>query len=390
MSKLLQLLPTREQLICLFEQHIADEQTFVLKKRIMARDRYISLWQQQLLMNKKIGAVQNDMELSWSTVMLSSSSIVKSCIRSDGVTITDLADSRDEDEIDESSQSLTALFVQGAWQVGLLIKIPAGSIVKEPIDIADYVTISNGAITKIVIMLGADAQATFIDSRIVNQSFLASSITYHLGNRARALVRHECSWQLFCGIMHICAELAIDSYFELQAVIAGGQRLGYDVEIFCNGVRSQAKVQSAIIGQQKQLIIMQSSQIHRGAYTISKLEMRGLCAHGAQLHFDGMVHVAPSANGADAQQQSRFLVIGDTAHAHAKPVLEALTDDIRCSHGSAVGQLDEEQLTYLRLRGIAMPVARQMLTQGFLYEVVDVHAQPFLHTVIKSVFNEFI
>ena len=87
--------------------------------------------------------------------------------------------------------------------------------------------------------------------------------------------------------------------------------------------------------------------------------------------FDGSVLVAPDAQKTSAQQENRNLLLSDEATVNTKPVLEINADDVKCSHGSTVGQLDTEALFYLRSRGIGAREARNLLIHGFVRELVD-------------------
>ncbi|HCZ32870.1 MAG TPA: Fe-S cluster assembly protein SufD [Holophagaceae bacterium] len=90
----------------------------------------------------------------------------------------------------------------------------------------------------------------------------------------------------------------------------------------------------------------------------------------ARAIFNGQILVAPHAQGTDARQQSRNLLLSDTARVDTKPQLEIYADDVKCSHGAAVGQLDPEELFYLQSRGLNADDARNLLTYGFAADVL--------------------
>jgi Fe-S cluster assembly protein SufD len=86
--------------------------------------------------------------------------------------------------------------------------------------------------------------------------------------------------------------------------------------------------------------------------------------------FTGMIYVAPGAVGTEAYQANRNLVGSEKAKIHTKPQLEIYNDDVKCSHGAAIGQLDEMQLFYLRTRGLSLETARLLLRQAFMDDVI--------------------
>jgi Fe-S cluster assembly protein SufD len=90
-------------------------------------------------------------------------------------------------------------------------------------------------------------------------------------------------------------------------------------------------------------------------------------AHGV---FQGLIHVAPHAVRTDAQQKNTNLLLSDRAVADTKPELEILADDVKCSHGATVGDLDEDEIFYLRARGLTADDARRLLLAGYLEDLI--------------------
>jgi Fe-S cluster assembly protein SufD len=97
------------------------------------------------------------------------------------------------------------------------------------------------------------------------------------------------------------------------------------------------------------------------------------CVVGGAAHavFNGKILVRPGALQTDAAQSCRALLVSDRAHVDAKPQLEIFADDVKCAHGAAIGQLDPEELFYLRSRGLSDHRARNLLTYAFAAEVID-------------------
>lgn len=106
--------------------------------------------------------------------------------------------------------------------------------------------------------------------------------------------------------------------------------------------------------------------------------------------FTGRIYVAHGASGTEAYQANRNIVGSETARMYSKPQLEIYNDDVKCSHGCAVGQLDEMQIFYLRSRGIDEAEARLLLKQAFMSDVIDAVALPELrdrlHTLVERRF----
>ena len=98
--------------------------------------------------------------------------------------------------------------------------------------------------------------------------------------------------------------------------------------------------------------------------------VKGVASGRSTGEFRGLVYVAPDAQRTDAQQQSRNIEIGD-AHIVTMPQLEIYADDVRCSHGATVGQLDDDAVLYMRQRGLSEKDARRLQTEGFVNDVAS-------------------
>jgi Fe-S cluster assembly protein SufD len=87
--------------------------------------------------------------------------------------------------------------------------------------------------------------------------------------------------------------------------------------------------------------------------------------------FNGHIMVRAGADGTDANQKNKNLILSDRAEADTRPRLEIYADDVKCTHGAAVGQMDEQAVLYLRSRGLSAQAARQLLVYAFVHEMVD-------------------
>lgn len=102
----------------------------------------------------------------------------------------------------------------------------------------------------------------------------------------------------------------------------------------------------------------------------SDSSVRGIAGGSAVGEFRGLVYVAPDAQRTDARQQSRNILLSDTARIVAEPQLEIYADDVQCSHGATVGQMDAEAILYMRQRGLSLAQARRLQIEGFAGDVV--------------------
>jgi Fe-S cluster assembly protein SufD len=132
-------------------------------------------------------------------------------------------------------------------------------------------------------------------------------------------------------------------------------------------------------------------QDHFSPHTASDLLYKNALDDRARTTFGGLIRVEPHAHFTDAYQKVRNLLLSDDAEANSMPGLEILADNVRCSHGATSGQIDEDELFYLRTRGIPVKVAQHLIVTGFLNEVVQRLDQPaitaHLHRLIEQKFT---
>ena len=161
------------------------------------------------------------------------------------------------------------------------------------------------------------------------------------------------------------------SRFSSRSVMLGSAIARHEVRVLLEDVGAEVGLDGVYLPQGDQLhdntIFVDhaatgctSHQLYKGV-----LDGRG---HGV---FNGHIMVRPGADGTDANQKNKNLILSDRAEVDTRPRLEIYTDDVKCTHGAAVGQLDEEALLYLRARAIRLEEARGLLIYAFVHEMVD-------------------
>jgi Fe-S cluster assembly protein SufD len=113
---------------------------------------------------------------------------------------------------------------------------------------------------------------------------------------------------------------------------------------------------------------------HEAPHTRSRQHFKSVLKAKSRFSFEGKIHVLPVAQKTEAYQLNNNLILSEEASANAKPNLEIFADDVKASHGATVGQLNEEELFYLRSRGLGLEQAREWLIEGFCKEILD-HAR---------------
>ncbi|MEO8362222.1 MAG: Fe-S cluster assembly protein SufD [Vicinamibacteria bacterium] len=144
-----------------------------------------------------------------------------------------------------------------------------------------------------------------------------------------------------------------------------------EIDIVLNGERATADLGGVFVAQGTQVSDIHTMLSHEAPGVVSRQNYRGLAADEARGVFHGQIKVESTARGADATQSNKNMLLSKRAHVHSTPGLEIFTDDVKCKHGSATGQIDQAQLFYLRSRGIDAHEATRMLTRAFAAEIVS-------------------
>ncbi len=156
------------------------------------------------------------------------------------------------------------------------------------------------------------------------------------------------------------------------------------------GEGGRSDLLAVAVAKHQQEFDARTLQDHVSPHTASDLLYKNALDDRARTIFGGLIRVEPHAHFADAYQKVRNLLLSDDAEANSMPGLEILADNVRCTHGATSGQIEEDQLFYLRSRGIPTKMAQRLLVTGFLDEVIQRLNHPaigeHLHGLIEEKF----
>jgi len=176
------------------------------------------------------------------------------------------------------------------------------------------------------------------------------------------------------GAFHIAAcaaSLAKDARYASHTVTLGARLSRFNLEIVQHGDGVEVELDGLALITGRQLADTHTLVDHARPHGRCRQVHKCIVDGGAHAVFNGKILVRPGAQLTDSSQQSRCLLLSDKAHVDAKPQLEIFADDVKCAHGAAIGQLDAEQLFYLKSRGLSDIRARNLLTYAFAAEVID-------------------
>lgn len=162
-----------------------------------------------------------------------------------------------------------------------------------------------------------------------------------------------------------------DSVFSINTLSLGGKLIRNDVQISSDAEHTESNMNGLYLTKGDQLVDNHTIMDHRFPNCISNELYKGVMDNKSTAVFNGKVFVRRDAQKINAFQSNANILLSDDATINSKPELEIYADDVKCSHGSTTGQLDDEALFYLRARGIGEQEARKLLVTAFASDVMD-------------------
>jgi Fe-S cluster assembly protein SufD len=261
---------------------------------------------------------------------------------------------------------------------GLVLLLERGVIVERPIEL---IHLSIGmddprvAQPRHLVSLGDGAQAELIERYVsLGESLYCTNAVIELALGRDALLKHRRLQLESSHAYHISGlylTQAANSRYQGINIGLGGAWARTDLVTRFSGEHAECDLQGLYLAGDKQLIDYHMDVNHALPNCSSRENFKGILYGKGRAVFDGLVYVAKDAQKTDAAMSNRNLILSQNAEVDTKPQLEIYADDVKCSHGTTVGQIEPEMLFYLRSRGISAAVARRMLCLGFAGEIIE-------------------
>ncbi|WP_051092344.1 Fe-S cluster assembly protein SufD [Aromatoleum toluclasticum] len=270
------------------------------------------------------------------------------------------------DEAADGFAALNSVF----WSDGAWIDLAAGVALEAPVHLLFVTTRGDIAnFPRNLIRAGDGASATVIEHHVGpdGASYLSDTLTrIVLGRGARiAHTKLQQEGRRSFHLANVSAEQGRDSAFLSHALAFGGQLSRAAITTRLGAEGCDAKLAGLYVGSGRQHIDHHTCIDHASPRGTSRELYKGVLDEAARAVFNGRVIVRPDAQRTDALQSNRNLLLSEEAEVDTKPQLEIWADDVKCAHGATVGQLDADQLHYLRARGIGESDARALLIRAF-------------------------
>ncbi|MBC7103276.1 MAG: Fe-S cluster assembly protein SufD [Parvibaculum sp.] len=254
---------------------------------------------------------------------------------------------------------------------GIVLRVPAGTTLEQPLHLrfdwqADTI---GGRHLRVLILLEEGAKATLVETHGGSPSFATIVTEVRLAKNSELThVRLERLGSSGRQSAMTLGEIGASARYRAFYLSEGGHFSRHEALLKLAGEEAQADIEGASLATGTRHCDNTTIITHAVPHTTSQQSFRGVLSGRARGAYQGCIRVAPDAQGTDARQMSRALLLSHRAEAATKPELEIFADDVKCAHGATIGELDADALFFLRARGIPEAEALSILIEAFFSE----------------------
>lgn len=274
---------------------------------------------------------------------------------------------------------------------GAVLYLPRDTVLEHPVHLLFVATTQEELFVnpRNLIVAEQGSEATVLESYVSlggNGYFTNALTEVDVGDNAG--VTHYKMQQENLSAFHI-ATLQVqqrrNSRFTSHSLSFGGSLVRHDINAVLDAEGAQCTLNGLYLGAGRQHVDYHTRIDHTQPLGTSREHYRGILSGRARGVFSGLTKVHAGAQKTDASQSNDNLLLSRDAEVDTKPQLEIYADDVKCSHGATVGQLDDDMIFYLRARGIEAQAARGLLTYGFAQDVIDRMHLAAVRTAVEEV-----
>jgi Fe-S cluster assembly protein SufD len=312
-------------------------------------------------------------------------------------TLTEVQQSKIAEAIHSSdtTQAFTSALALANSQDIICIEITASFSPKVILNVEHLQTLAGAfSATYVCVMVGSGASCRIVETfKSVEESMAVVSTGIHLMLEDGAQCKHIRVLEEGLQTHHFSStqtELQANAKYSLLTCVFGGRLTRNDVRCRLKGSGAHVDLLGVNLLRGNQHVDSNTVLDHVSPHCTSLEVYKGIYADKSKGVFDGTIIVRPDAQKTNAIQSSKALLLSDKANSFSKPQLKIWADDVKCTHGATVGQIDENALFYLRSRGIQESEARSMLAQAFVAEVFTSFSDESLISWINDVSSEYL
>ena len=263
---------------------------------------------------------------------------------------------------------------------GAVVHVQANTVVEEPIQLLFVTSPPEGGAPvmthpRVLIVAGENSQVRLVESYGGGgeSPYLTNAVTEVVAGAAAVVDHYKLVRESLSGY-HIAAmhvRLARAANFSSHAVTLGGAIVRNDAQATLDGEGVECTLNGLYVANGRRLIDNHTTIRHAKPHCSSHELYKGIIDDQARAVFNGKIIVAIDAQKTDAKQTNKALLLSEDAQINTKPELEIFADDVKCTHGATVGQLDDDALFYLRARGLGLEQARSVLIHAFASDLLN-------------------
>lgn len=276
-------------------------------------------------------------------------------------------------------------------QDGARIRIPANTVVDGFVHLL-FIGQGDGIWShpRNVVVVGRNAQVAIVETYVGSGRYFTNTVTEIVAEEG-AVVDHyrlQCESLEAFHVANVFVQQERAAQVTSSSVVIGGALMRNETHVALAGEGAGIVLDGLFVGTGTQhhdnRTVIDHIQPHCDSYELYK----GVLDENARGVFDGRIIVRPGAIKTSSKQENRNLLLSETAIVDSKPTLEIHNDDVKCNHGSTIGQIEQEPLFYLRSRGIGEEEARNMLVYAFASEIVDrMKIEPVREQIRRALFQ---
>ncbi|HYI12678.1 MAG TPA: Fe-S cluster assembly protein SufD [Thermoanaerobaculia bacterium] len=284
-------------------------------------------------------------------------------------------------------------------QDGARLEIPAGMVVDGFLSLLfigngdPSTSLGTGSIwshPRNQIVVGANAQVAIVETYVGSGSYFTNTVTEIVAGES-AVVDHyklQCESISAYHVASIFIRQERAASVTSRSIAIGGTLARTETNVSLAGEGANVVLDGLFVGTATQHLDNLTAVDHVNPHCESVQLYKGILDGNARGIFDGRIIVRPGAQKTVSRQTNRNLLLSETAIVDSKPNLEIHNDDVKCNHGSTIGQIDDQQLFYLQSRGIAADEARNLLVYAFASEIVDrMKIEPVREQIRRALFQ---
>lgn len=260
-------------------------------------------------------------------------------------------------------------------QSGLFLLVPKNTKIETPIQVTFLTDGEVASFPRLLVIAEEHSSATLIESFVSTgeQQYYTNAVAEIIVKEGARLehyrVQQESEKAFHTSLTS--AELGRSSSYDTTSINLGGRLARHDISVVMDNEGAECWVDGLYLVGADQHTDTHSVIDHQQPHCNSHQLYKGILDGNARAVFNGKIFVREGAQKTDAMQTNKNLLLSPQARVDTKPQLEIYADDVKCAHGAAVGQIDQDELFYLLARGINPELARSLLTYGFAEEVIE-------------------